>query len=79
MKSTPFEVIVVGAGPTGLFLACELALAGVSTLVLERDVQKKNQYGRMNLVFGVFIFRRAKPSTDEASWSALQAPPSGLW
>lgn len=30
------EVIVVGAGPTGLTLACELALAGVETLVVER-------------------------------------------
>ncbi|MFD9096894.1 FAD-dependent oxidoreductase [Streptomyces collinus] len=30
------EVIVVGAGPTGLTLACELALAGVDTVVLER-------------------------------------------
>jgi 2-polyprenyl-6-methoxyphenol hydroxylase-like FAD-dependent oxidoreductase len=30
------EVVVVGAGPTGLMLACELALAGVETLVLEQ-------------------------------------------
>jgi 2-polyprenyl-6-methoxyphenol hydroxylase-like FAD-dependent oxidoreductase len=29
-------VIVVGAGPVGLWLACELQLAGVSTVVLER-------------------------------------------
>ena len=28
MNST--DVVVVGAGPTGLMLACELALAGVS-------------------------------------------------
>ena len=32
----PGKVIVVGAGPTGLVLAAELALAGVSCLVLER-------------------------------------------
>ncbi|MER6002732.1 FAD-dependent oxidoreductase [Nonomuraea angiospora] len=30
------EVIVAGAGPTGLALACELALAGVDVLVVER-------------------------------------------
>ncbi|MFG2478571.1 FAD-dependent monooxygenase [Streptomyces fagopyri] len=30
------EVVVVGAGPTGLMLAYELALAGVETLVLEK-------------------------------------------
>ncbi len=32
----PGRVIVVGAGPTGLMLAAELALAGVPCLVLER-------------------------------------------
>ena len=31
-----FDVIIAGAGPVGLFLACELGLAGVSVLVLER-------------------------------------------
>jgi 2-polyprenyl-6-methoxyphenol hydroxylase-like FAD-dependent oxidoreductase len=33
------DVIVVGAGPTGLMLACELRLAGVRPLVLERQPQ----------------------------------------
>ncbi|MEV8347619.1 FAD-dependent oxidoreductase [Streptomyces niveus] len=31
------DVVIVGAGPVGLFLACELGLAGCSVLVLERD------------------------------------------
>lgn len=31
-----YEVIVAGAGPVGLFLACELALAGCAVLVLEK-------------------------------------------
>jgi 2-polyprenyl-6-methoxyphenol hydroxylase-like FAD-dependent oxidoreductase len=33
------DVIIVGAGPTGLMLACELRLAGVRPLVLERQSQ----------------------------------------
>jgi len=31
------DVVIVGAGPVGLFLACELGLAGRSVLVLERE------------------------------------------
>jgi 2-polyprenyl-6-methoxyphenol hydroxylase-like FAD-dependent oxidoreductase len=31
-----YDVIVSGAGPVGLFLACELALAGCAVLVLEK-------------------------------------------
>jgi 2-polyprenyl-6-methoxyphenol hydroxylase-like FAD-dependent oxidoreductase len=30
------EIVVVGGGPTGLWLACELALANVRVAVLER-------------------------------------------
>jgi 2-polyprenyl-6-methoxyphenol hydroxylase-like FAD-dependent oxidoreductase len=32
-------VVIAGAGPVGLFLACELALAQVDVLVLERDAR----------------------------------------
>ena len=32
------DVLVAGAGPVGLLLACELALAGVRVLVLEREL-----------------------------------------
>jgi 2-polyprenyl-6-methoxyphenol hydroxylase-like FAD-dependent oxidoreductase len=31
-----YDVVIVGAGPVGLFLACELRLAGLSVLVLEQ-------------------------------------------
>jgi 2-polyprenyl-6-methoxyphenol hydroxylase-like FAD-dependent oxidoreductase len=34
------EVLIVGAGPAGLMLACELRLAGVDTVVLERHRQR---------------------------------------
>jgi 2-polyprenyl-6-methoxyphenol hydroxylase-like FAD-dependent oxidoreductase len=36
------DVLVVGAGPTGLMLACELALAGVRVRVLERRTEEPN-------------------------------------
>ncbi|CAM5586233.1 FAD-binding domain-containing protein OS=Streptomyces antimycoticus OX=68175 GN=SSPO_036030 PE=4 SV=1 [Streptomyces antimycoticus] len=41
------EVVIAGAGPNGLMLACELALAGVRPVVLERlteptDTQRAN-------------------------------------
>ncbi|MGW2815626.1 FAD-dependent monooxygenase [Streptomyces sp. NPDC001415] len=36
------DVIVVGAGPTGLMLAAELCLAGVRPLVLERQPQRRD-------------------------------------
>ncbi|MFF4370591.1 FAD-dependent monooxygenase [Streptomyces sp. NPDC001594] len=35
-KGTDADVIVAGAGPTGLMLACELRLAGVDVVVVER-------------------------------------------
>jgi len=34
--STIYDVIIAGAGPVGLFLACELALAKCSVLILEK-------------------------------------------
>ncbi|MFE5289849.1 FAD-dependent monooxygenase [Nocardia sp. NPDC056611] len=39
MRSTDADVIIVGAGPTGLMLAAELRLAGVRPIVLERQPQ----------------------------------------
>ena len=39
-----YDVIIAGAGPIGLFLACELGLAGASVLVLERDLNPQNPW-----------------------------------
>ncbi|MET4293527.1 2-polyprenyl-6-methoxyphenol hydroxylase-like FAD-dependent oxidoreductase [Bradyrhizobium sp. LB8.2] len=36
-SSSPYDVIIAGAGPVGLFLACELRLAGLQVLVLEQS------------------------------------------
>ncbi|MFE7114565.1 FAD-dependent oxidoreductase [Streptomyces sp. NPDC057654] len=36
------DVAIVGAGPVGLFLACELGLAGCSVLVLEQEPEPRS-------------------------------------
>lgn len=36
-SSNPYDVVIAGAGPVGLFLACELRLAGLQVLVLEQS------------------------------------------
>ncbi|OJU63191.1 MAG: FAD-dependent oxidoreductase [Armatimonadetes bacterium 55-13] len=36
IESSDYDVIIAGAGPVGLFLACELALGDCSVLLLER-------------------------------------------
>ncbi|NGO67520.1 monooxygenase [Streptomyces boncukensis] len=43
------DVIVAGAGPTGLMLACELALAGVRTRILERRTEPQRDSRALTL------------------------------
>ncbi len=51
-QNTPvYDVIIAGAGPVGLFLACELALAKCSVLVLEKV--KNPQSPLKQLPFGI--------------------------
>src|ERR1700735_978865 len=46
-----YDVIISGAGPVGLFLACELALAKCSVLVMEKV---ENPYSPLKqLPFGI--------------------------
>ena len=64
MKTTQthlYDVIISGAGPVGLFLACELALAKCSVLILEK---MENPYSPLkHLPFGI---RGLSASTIEA-------------
>ncbi|MFI6457824.1 FAD-dependent monooxygenase [Streptosporangium amethystogenes] len=43
------DVIVIGAGPTGLTLAAELGLAGLSTLVVEQMAERSGQSKALGL------------------------------
>jgi 2-polyprenyl-6-methoxyphenol hydroxylase-like FAD-dependent oxidoreductase len=42
-----YDVVVAGAGPVGLFLACELRLAGLSVLVLEQAEDPRSPFKRL--------------------------------
>lgn len=42
MSTQETQVAIVGAGPTGLALACELRLAGIDCVVLERRAEEPN-------------------------------------
>ncbi|MBB5938490.1 monooxygenase [Streptomyces zagrosensis] len=43
------DILVVGAGPTGLMLACELALAGVHTRIVERRTERQRDSRALTL------------------------------
>src|SRR5689334_8254186 len=44
MRRAVHDVVIAGAGPVGLFLACELGLAGCSVLVLEREPESRSPW-----------------------------------
>lgn len=46
----PTDVVIAGAGPNGLLLACELSLAGVRPIVLEREPERVEQNRANGLV-----------------------------
>ncbi|GAB1511569.1 FAD-dependent monooxygenase [Actinophytocola sp. KF-1] len=44
------DVVIAGAGPNGLMLACELSLAGVRSVVLERRTEQTREHRANGLV-----------------------------
>lgn len=80
-----YDVIIAGAGPVGLFLACELGMARASVLVLERDVMNTSAWkveplGRrgLNTLSVENFYRRGLLGEmfegDERPWSQEKAP-----
>jgi len=57
---TDFDVVIAGAGPTGLLLACELRLGGVEVLVVERlaEVDETIKAMSVNSPSAVALYRR---------------------
>lgn len=57
---TDYDVVVVGAGPVGLMLGCELALGGARTLIVERlaEVDETIKAGAINSPTAVALYRR---------------------
>ncbi|MBF6328222.1 FAD-dependent monooxygenase [Nocardia transvalensis] len=55
-----FDVVVAGAGPVGLMLACELRLAGVDVLVVERlsEPDPTMKAGAINVPTAMAFYRR---------------------
>lgn len=55
-----FDVVVVGAGPVGLMLACELRTGGVDVLVVERltEIDRNIKAGAINLPTAQAFYRR---------------------
>ncbi|MFE5867606.1 FAD-dependent monooxygenase [Streptomyces roseifaciens] len=58
--NTDYDVVVAGAGPVGLTLACELRLGGVSVLVVERlsDIDTTIKAGSINTPSAEAFYRR---------------------
>lgn len=70
-----YDVVVAGAGPVGLFLACELRLGGARVLVLERrtEVDETIKAGSVNIATAIALYRRGLLPELAAAWEASRA------
>ncbi|MEU6281427.1 FAD-dependent oxidoreductase [Streptomyces sp. NPDC047028] len=69
---TDYDVVVAGAGPVGLFLACELRLGGARVLAVERltEVDETIKAGSVNVPSAVSFYRRGLLPELNAVWEA---------
>jgi 2-polyprenyl-6-methoxyphenol hydroxylase-like FAD-dependent oxidoreductase len=75
------DVIIVGAGPTGLMLACELCLAGVRPVVLERHPQIRDipKAGGLSGQILEMLRYRGELERFEAAGTAARPAPRLPW
>ncbi|PTL77743.1 FAD-dependent monooxygenase [Vitiosangium sp. GDMCC 1.1324] len=76
MNSESFDVVVVGAGPTGLLLASELVLGGASVVVLERltAMDETIKAGGIGALAGEALERRGLgPALDAEEQAMVEA------
>ncbi|MGX1546209.1 FAD-dependent monooxygenase [Streptomyces adustus] len=69
-----YDVVVAGAGPTGLMLGCELALGGARVLIVERltEVDETIKAGAINIPTSVALDRRGLlPALTEVQERAM--------
>ncbi len=75
------EVLIIGAGPSGLFAAAELARHGVSARLIERDPQPHQearataiQPGTLEFLNSVGLLPRFLEASERVRWSRLYGP-----
>ncbi|MEV1005256.1 FAD-dependent monooxygenase [Nonomuraea sp. NPDC050202] len=71
------DVIIAGAGPTGLMLAAELGLAGVSAVVLERLPERSGQSKALGLQPRTAEVFEARGLLDRLTGRAILKVPGG--
>jgi 2-polyprenyl-6-methoxyphenol hydroxylase-like FAD-dependent oxidoreductase len=66
------NVVIAGAGPNGLMLACELALAGVKPVVLEALPEPSGEL-KANGLLGQVVKLVDRRGLHERSWTRPSA------
>ncbi|WP_240969338.1 FAD-dependent monooxygenase [Streptomyces sp. HNM0575] len=75
MPCEEWDVVIAGAGPNGLMLACELGLAGVRPLVLERLPERTTENRANGLIGRVVLMLDRRGLYERLSGSAEPPDP----